>query len=141
MSFYLDHLSNLSDNSRLRAAKDFPIVCVGGSAGSLYAYIRLLKNMTADMAVAIVIVNHMRTDGTQLQQILSQNTEMPVEVITERLVVQQNKVFIVPGKQDLHIQNGEFRLMPKSKIWGYPDVITIFLRSLTHNCCHCLWLS
>jgi chemotaxis response regulator CheB len=41
------------DNS---AAKDFPIVCVGGSAGGLDAYIRLLQNLPADMGVAIVIV-------------------------------------------------------------------------------------
>jgi chemotaxis response regulator CheB len=38
--------------------KTFPIVCVGGSAGGLDAYIRLLKNLPHDMGVAIVIVNH-----------------------------------------------------------------------------------
>ena len=38
--------------------KRFPIVCVGGSAGGLDAYIRLLKHLPADMGVAIVIVNH-----------------------------------------------------------------------------------
>lgn len=46
------------------SAKDFPIVCVGGSAGGLDAYIRLLQNMPADMGVAIVIVNHLRTVAT-----------------------------------------------------------------------------
>lgn len=40
------------------SAKDFPIVCVGGSAGGLDAYIRLLQNLPSDMGVAIVIVNH-----------------------------------------------------------------------------------
>jgi two-component system, chemotaxis family, protein-glutamate methylesterase/glutaminase len=29
--------------------KDFPVVCVGGSAGGLDAYTRLLKNLPADM--------------------------------------------------------------------------------------------
>lgn len=28
-----------------RAANDFPVVCVGGSAGGLDAYIRLLKHL------------------------------------------------------------------------------------------------
>jgi chemotaxis response regulator CheB len=37
---------------------DFPIVCVGGSAGGLDAYIRLLEKRPCDMGVAIVIVNH-----------------------------------------------------------------------------------
>jgi CheB methylesterase len=42
-------------------AKDFPVVCVGGSAGGLDAYTRLLRHLPADMGVAIVIVNHLRT--------------------------------------------------------------------------------
>ncbi len=32
-----------------RIAKDFPLVCVGGSAGGLDAYIRLLRHLPADM--------------------------------------------------------------------------------------------
>jgi two-component system, chemotaxis family, protein-glutamate methylesterase/glutaminase len=59
-------------------AKDFPIVCVGGSAGGLDAYIRLLKNLPPDMGVAIVIVNHMRTVATHLHEILPKYTQMPV---------------------------------------------------------------
>jgi len=43
--------------------KNFPIICVGGSAGGLDAYIRLLKNLPADLGVAIVIVNHLRTEA------------------------------------------------------------------------------
>ena len=46
-------------------AKDFPVVCVGGSAGGLDAYIRLLRHLPADMGVAIVIVNHLRTVDTR----------------------------------------------------------------------------
>lgn len=36
-----------------RVKRNFPVVCVGGSAGGLDAYIRLLKNLPADMGVAI----------------------------------------------------------------------------------------
>ena len=52
------------------AIKNFPVVCVGGSAGGLDAYIRLLKHLPADMGVAIVIVNHLRTVATLLHEIL-----------------------------------------------------------------------
>jgi len=51
-------------------AKDFPIVCVGGSAGGLDAYTRLLKTLPGDVGVAIVIVNHLRTVATMLHDIL-----------------------------------------------------------------------
>ena len=112
---------------------DFPIVCVGGSAGGLDAYTRLLKNLPNDLGVAIVIVNHLRTVSTLLHRILPNYTAMPVELITERLDVRPNCVFIIPEKRDLHVLNGEFRLKPISKPHGWPDVITVFLRSLTQN--------
>ncbi len=63
-------------------AIDFPVVCVGGSAGGLAAYIRLLKHLPADMGVAIVIVNHLRLVATHLHVILPHYTKMPVELIT-----------------------------------------------------------
>ena len=112
-------------------AKNFPIVCVGGSAGGLDAYIRLLQNLPPDMGMAIVIVNHIRSMPTQLHEILPHYTTMPVELITERLLIEPDHVFIIPENRDLHVQDGEFRLKPISKPRGWPDVITVFLRSLT----------
>ena len=112
---------------------NFPIVCVGGSAGGLDAYTRLLKNLPDDLGVAIVIVNHLRTVSTMLHEILPRYTQMPVELISDRLDVRANCVFIIPEKRDLHVLNGEFLLRPISKPRGWPDVITVFLRSLTEN--------
>src|SRR5665213_2820428 len=113
--------------------KGFPVVCVGGSAGGLDAYVRLLSCLPTDIGVAIVIVNHLRTVATLLHKILPRYTRMPVELITEGLVLQPNRVFIIPEKRDLHVLNGEFRLKPISKPRGWPDVITVFLRSLTQH--------
>ena len=42
-------------------------------------------------------------------------------------------MFIIPANRDLHVQNGEFQLKPISKPRGWPDVITVFLRSLTRH--------
>jgi len=114
-------------------ARDFPVVCVGGSAGCLDAYTRLLRHLPADMGVAIVIVNHLRTVATMLHQILPRYSAMPVELITERLLIQPNRVYIIPEQRDLHVLDGEFRLKPISKPRGWPDVITVFLRSLTQH--------
>ena len=112
--------------------KNFPVVCVGGSAGGLDAYIRLLKNLPADMGVAIVIVNHIRMVPTQLHEVLPRFTSMPVELIEERLQIEPNHVFIIPANRDLHVDDdGHFRLKPISKPRGWPDVITVFLKSLT----------
>jgi two-component system, chemotaxis family, protein-glutamate methylesterase/glutaminase len=114
-------------------AKDFPVVCIGGSAGGLDAYTRLLPHIPTNLGVAIVIVNHLRIVATQLHEILPHYTGMPVELITEGLVLQPNHVFIIPAQRDLHVLDGEFRLKPISTPRGWPDVITVFLRSLTHH--------
>lgn len=112
------------------ARKDFPVVCVGGSAGGLDAYIRLLKCLPVDLGVAVVIVNHITRFPTQLHTILPKYTAMPVELINDRLQIEPNRVFIIPENRDLHAEDGEFRLRPISKPRGWPDVITVFLRSL-----------
>lgn len=113
--------------------KDFPIVCVGGSAGGLDAYIRLLSNLPPNMGVAIVIVNHLREVATTLHEILPKYSRMPVRLIKEKLDIKPNQVFIIPEKRDLHVLNGEFHLKPISKPRGWPNVITVFMQSLTKH--------
>jgi chemotaxis response regulator CheB len=114
-------------------AGNLPVVCVGGSAGGRDAYTRLLRNLPADLGVAVVIVNHLKTVATRLHAILPRFTAMPVELITEKLIIRPNHVFIIPEQRDLHVLNGEFRLKPISKPRGWPDVITVFLKSLTKH--------
>jgi chemotaxis response regulator CheB len=113
--------------------KKFPIVCVGGSAGGLDAFIRLLQNLPCDMGVAIVIVNHITIMPTQLHEVLPRFTTMPVDLITENLLIEPDHVFIIPANRDLHVDGEEFHLEPISKPRGWPDVITVFLRSLTEH--------
>jgi chemotaxis response regulator CheB len=113
--------------------ENFPIVCVGGSAGGLDAYMRLLRQIPPDMGAAIVVVNHVRKGPTQLHQILPRCTPMPVRLITDGLSIEPNSVFIIPEKHDLHVRDGAFHLKPISKPHGWPDVITVCLRSLTRN--------
>ncbi len=125
-----------NETSRMKvvhAGREFPIVCVGGSAGGLEAYIQLLQHLPNNMGVAVVIVNHVRTFATQLHEILPRFSTMPVELITDRLLIRPNQVFIIPEQRDLHVFEGDFRLKPISKPRGWPDVITVFLRSLTEH--------
>jgi two-component system chemotaxis response regulator CheB len=57
---------------------------------------------------------------------------MPVELITDSLSIKPNHVLIILKNRDLHIQNGEFDLSPISNSGGWPNVITIFLRSVAN---------
>jgi len=68
---------------------------------------------------------------TQLHDILRRFFKMPVDRITDRLVIAPDHVYIIPANRDLHILDGEFQLKPISQRRCWPDVITVFLRSLT----------
>jgi chemotaxis response regulator CheB len=68
-----------------------------------------------------------------LHEVLLRFSSMPVELITEGRVVEPNHVFIIPANRDLHLQDGVFHLKPISKPRGWPDVITVFLRSLADH--------
>ena len=92
-----------------------PVVCVGGSAGGLDAYTRLLRHLPANLGVAVVIVNHLRTVATRLHEILPRFTAMPVELITERLIIRPNHVFIIPERRDLHVIRPGSRTCPKAR--------------------------
>src|SRR5665811_2452447 len=81
------------------ATRDFPVVCVGGSAGGLDAYTRLLQHLPDNMGVAIVIVNHLRVVATLLHELLPRHTGMPVKLITEGLVIEPDVVFIIPAQR------------------------------------------
>ena len=112
---------------------DFTVVCVGGSAGSLNAYKVFLEYLPENLGVAVVIVNHVTRSFDKLHEILPRHTKMPVELITDRLRLQPNHVYVIPAKFELHVFNHEFHLKPISKSRGWPDVITIFLRSLARH--------
>lgn len=113
--------------------RKFPIVCVGGSAGGLDAYIRLLRQLPADMGVATVIVNHVTMAPTILHKALAHVTPMPVDLIAEGMAIVPDRVFIIPSNRDLHIDGEVFRLAPISKPRGWPDVITVFLKSVARS--------
>jgi two-component system chemotaxis response regulator CheB len=54
-----------------------------------------------------------------------------VDLITENLLIEPNHVYIIPANRDLHVDGEVFQLRPISKPRGWPDVITVFLKSLT----------
>jgi two-component system, chemotaxis family, protein-glutamate methylesterase/glutaminase len=114
--------------------KGLPLVCIGGSAGGLNAYTKLLQNLPHDLGAAVVIINHVARVETLLHHVLPRFTRMSVDLIHDHLVPAPNRVFIIPSNRELHVNpDGEFRIEPLTKRYGWPDVITRFLRSVaTH---------
>lgn len=127
-----ENINGAQENTNM-AGMNFPVVCVGGSAVDMDAYTQLLREIPADLGVAFVMIDNLNTVPILLHDALPTFTKMPVAWITDGLPLQPNYVFILQDSGDLHVLDGKFSIKPRSKPTGWPDVITIFLRSLTRN--------
>jgi len=112
---------------------DFPVVCIGGASANIDDYTELIRKLAPDPGIAIVIINHLSLVNDLLIEALPCCTEMLVDLITDGMPVQPNHIYISPDERDLHLLNGKFCLKPISKPTGWPDVISVFLRSLAAN--------
>jgi two-component system CheB/CheR fusion protein len=116
-----------------KGLNDFPVACLGGSAGGVRPYSEVIREIPPDAGLAVIIVNHVRRSQTQLPQILARDTSMPVQMITSGMKLERNHVYINPPNHDVTLRDGAFQLSPLSKKHGWPIVITIFLESLARS--------
>jgi len=120
---------------RAAAEKDFRVVCLGGSAGSLEAYTAILRHMPADTGMAFVIASHRNFEkATLLPQILARVTTMPVVEVEEGMSLEPNRVYLMPPIVEMTVNNNGFALQPPRKPRGWPITISIFLLSLAEAC-------
>ena len=105
------------------------IVGIGGSAGGLTAYKALLDALSPDTGMAFVIVSHiLPSASSQLAQILSRHTKMPVEVASMLMPIKRNHVYVSPPNADLRIENYSFKVISPRKRGNVQ--VDIFLNSL-----------
>ena len=87
------------------------IVGIGGSAGGLNAYKALLDAMPSNTGMAFVIISHMTpTAHSQLAQILSRHTKMPVLVADTKMPIWGNHVYVNSPNEDLSVENFSFKV-------------------------------
>ena len=93
------------------------IVGIGGSAGGLTTYKTLLDSLRADTGMAFVVVAHLYpTANSQLADILSRHTEMPVTVAATAMPIRSNHVYVIPSNADLEINDAAFKVTsPRTK--------------------------
>ena len=91
-----------------------PIVGIGASAGGLEAFSQLLKALPTDTGMSFVLVQHLDpTHESQLPEILSRTTEMPVVAVTDGLRMQADHVYVIPPNADMAVSDGVFALTPR----------------------------
>src|ERR1035441_4231163 len=104
------------------------IAGIGGSAGGLDAYKALLGALPSDTGMAFIIVSHiLPTANSQLAQILSKHTKMPVRVVSTAMPVRANHVYVLPPNVDLRIENYTFNVVsPRNR---RNEQVDVFLTS------------
>jgi two-component system CheB/CheR fusion protein len=109
----------------------FRVVCLGGSAGALDAYTSILQAMAADTGMAFVIAPHRSFENASLlPQILARSTAMPVIEVQDGMLVEPNRVYIMPPSMEMTVKNNEFSLHTPREQRGWPITISVFLLSL-----------
>jgi two-component system, chemotaxis family, CheB/CheR fusion protein len=89
----------------------FPIIGVGGSAGSPEAFEEMLKAMPERPGIALVFIMHLAPDHkTMLPELLARVTKMPVLEITNGMTPVINHVYTKPPNTDLAMVRGKLVL-------------------------------
>jgi two-component system CheB/CheR fusion protein len=114
--------------------KSFPIVSIGGSAGSIAALELFFTHMSPDSGVAFVIVMHLDPNYEgNIGEVIQKFTPMPVVQVTDGLPVVPNTVYCIPPNKDMGIHNRKLLLFPPSRPNGYSLPIDYFLQSLAED--------
>ena len=88
------------------------IVGIGGSTGVLNAYKALLDALSSHTGMAFVFVSHLLpTANSQLAQILSRHTKMPILVASTAMQIHANHVYMSPPDADLLIESHTFKVV------------------------------
>ncbi len=129
---HADGPSDLSPSEPSERAP-FPIVGIGASAGGLEAFSQLLRELPTDTGMAFVIVQHLDPKHeSQLAEVLSRTTAMPVMTVTDRLRVEPDHVCVIPSNADMTISGGAFALTPRATVDRHTP-IDHFFRSLAQE--------
>ena len=93
----------------------FPIVGIGGSAGGLDAFTKLLQAVPNNTDMAFVIVQHLDPHHTShLPEILNKSTSMAVRNVEDGLLIQPNEVYVIPPNATMVLEDGVLRLAPRT---------------------------
>jgi CRP-like cAMP-binding protein len=105
------------------------IVGIGGSAGALNASKALLDSLSSDTGMAFVLASQIHpTASSQLAQILSRHTKMPVTLASTAMPIRANHVYVIPPNADLLIDRYAFKVAsPRTRMNGQIDLLLISL--------------
>lgn len=120
--------------SKTNRQNAFPIVAVGGSAGSFEAFEKFFNHMPADTGMAFVIIMHLDPNhASNLAELIQSFSPMPVLQAEDGVLVKPNHIYVIPPNKDMGIHNRKLLLLEPSKAHGFRVPIDYFFQSLAED--------
>ncbi|OUJ72979.1 hypothetical protein BXP70_16615 [Hymenobacter crusticola] len=121
--------------SRVQGSDDkFPIVAIGGSAGSVVALEQFFAKIPVNCGMAFVVVTHqLPTRDGELAMVLQQFTSLPVVQAEDGMTVRVNYVYVIPPSQEMSLLNGRLLLFSPTQTTARRLPIDYFLQSLARD--------
>jgi two-component system CheB/CheR fusion protein len=131
--------NNMADenesNGHASVQPDKPvIVAIGASAGGVQALQIFFASIPPDTGAAYVVIVHLDPERrSELANILSQRTQMPVVQVWERQKLQANHVYVIPPDRRLEMIDHEICATPFKEPHGARSPIDQFFRSVAER--------
>ncbi len=119
-------------NDAVRGIKD--IILIGASTGGPNAIESIITQLTRELNVAVLIVQHMPSGFTKsFAERLNKKCSLEVLEASDGIRIEKNKVYIAPGGYHMVIrQPGIIGLTKENPIWGVrPAVDKLFISAST----------
>ncbi|RZJ67474.1 MAG: chemotaxis protein CheB [Flavobacterium sp.] len=112
-----------------KMSKRHKILLVGGSAGSLDVLMKVLPELSRDLAFIVVLVLHRKnTDDSTLEELIAMKSTLPVREVEDKVELVPGNVYIAPS--DYHLlfeKNGLLSLDASEKVnYSRPSIDVIF---------------
>jgi two-component system, chemotaxis family, CheB/CheR fusion protein len=108
---------------------DLYIVGVGSSAGGIEALKALLSTLPKDQPLSYIIVQHLNPQyKSMLTDILSRETDLEVEEISNGTKIEPMKIYVTPSNANVTVVGGRFiTAVPEQLIGPKPSVDVLFV--------------
>jgi two-component system CheB/CheR fusion protein len=109
----------------------FPVVGIGASAGGFPAIEQLLESLPSNTGMAYVIVLHLSPQHPSMADVIFQRfTRMPVVMVSDKLPIEVDHVYVIPPGRSLVMSDGHLELGRLERTPTRHFAIDQFFRSL-----------
>jgi two-component system CheB/CheR fusion protein len=109
------------------------IIALGASAGGIEAIYTFFDHTPLDKA-SYIIIQHLSPDHqSRLAQLLQKHSKLDIALAENGMVVEPNKIYVIPNKQFMTLKEGNLYLTNKAGRKGPHQTINTFFHSLAKD--------